>query len=60
VSKKCYSCKGKATLTTYWGRTGHRYLVPVCVKCKQSMAESDRNLSRLLKGFSAYCDAKGR
>ena len=61
--KKCYSCKGKATTTTYWGSTGNRYEVPVCEECKIVMAESDRSFSTLVSGFAEYnryCDSRGR
>ena len=63
MNKKCYSCKGKASGTTYWGNIGNRYEVPVCNECRKSMAESDRKFSQLVTGFAeynAYYDAKGK
>ena len=63
MNKKCYSCKGKATTTTYWGNTGNRYEVSVCVDCKKSMAESDRKWAGLMRGFAeynTYYDTKGK
>lgn len=63
MKKRCYSCKEKATTTTYWGNTGNRYKVSVCNECKKFMAESDLRFSRLMAGFAeynAYYDAKGK